>query len=236
MQTRILLVEDEPQLAEAIQLSFGLEQMEVVIANTGPEAVKCFRAQRFNLVVLDIMLPGMDGFQVCQAIRAIDGRTPILFLSVRGSSADRIAGLKLGADDYLTKPFQLEELLLRIRALLRRSQEASVPVVDTFHFGGNEIDFRALMARTYKGQWIRLSAREAALLRLLINRSNEAVSRKEILEIVWGYDVLPMTRTIDNFILMFRKYFEPDPQKPRYFLSVRGVGYKFRPDTAEAVR
>ncbi len=236
MQTRILLVEDEPQLAEAIQLSLELEQMEVVIATTGPEAVKCFHAQRFNLVVLDIMLPGMDGFQVCQAIRSSDSRTPILFLSVRGSSADRIAGLKLGADDYLTKPFHLEELLLRIRALLRRGQAAPAPAVDTFCFGGNEIDFRALMARTHKGQCIRLSAREAALLRVLTSRSNEAVSRKEILEIVWGYDVLPMTRTIDNFILMFRKYFEPDPQKPRYFLSVRGVGYKFNPDTAEAVR
>ncbi|MCS6991045.1 MAG: response regulator transcription factor [Chitinophagales bacterium] len=228
MSTRILLVEDEPSLAESLRISLQLEGYEVILAHSGSEAIRQAREQRLDLVILDVMLPELDGFAVCSALRTASARLPILFLTVRNSSSDKTRGFRLGADDYLTKPFDLDELLLRIRALLRRTQGlARASATDVFRFGGNEINFSSFTARGVGGKEFRLTQREAALLRLLVDRRNEVVSRKEILETVWGYDVMPTTRTIDNFIVAFRKYFEPDPRKPRYFQSIRGVGYRF---------
>lgn len=228
-QPRILIVEDEENLLEAIRMNLELEGYEVVSAVTGPEALKKFNEQRFNLVVLDIMLPELDGYQVCQTIRITNSETPILFLTAKDTSEDKVTGLKMGADDYLTKPFHLEELLLRVKVLIRHSMKGTAGEKNThiFRFDDNEINFSTFTAKGKAKKTIQLTKRETALLKLLIERKNEVVSRKQILQTVWGYDVFPSTRTIDNFILTFRKYFEKDSRNPKYFHSIRGVGYKF---------
>jgi len=183
----------------------------------------------FDLIVLDVMLPEVDGITVCENIRIKNLDMPILMLSAKTSSADRVMGLKKGADDYLTKPFNLEELLLRVRKLIDKNKKLQdrSSVGETHVFGNNTVDFGAQQARNAKGEEIPLSKKEAMLLKLLIENRNQVVSREKILQAVWGYQVFPTTRTIDNFILNFRKYFEPDPREPIYFHSIRGVGYKF---------
>lgn len=226
---RILLVEDEEHLQEAIKLNLELEGYKVVAVNNGIDAVKVFKQERFNLVVLDVMLPEMDGFAACEAIRIHNSTVPILFLSAKNASEDKIMGLKRGADDYMTKPFNLEEFLLRVHALVKRglTLEEKKEMSDIFRFEGNEVNFRTFEILGKDKKQIRLTKKEIALLKLLIERRNEVVSREQILETVWGYDIYPSTRTVDNFILAFRKYFESDPKEPKYFFSVRGVGYKF---------
>jgi two-component system alkaline phosphatase synthesis response regulator PhoP len=175
------------------------------------------------------MLPEIDGFDVCENIRLKNIETPILMLSARTGSADRVTGLKRGADDYLTKPFNLEELLLRIEKLIEKNQKLQdkSSLGSQYSFGGNSIDFRAQIAINMRDESIQLSKKETMLLKLMIEYKNEVVSREKILQAVWGYQVFPTTRTIDNFILNFRKYFELDPREPVHFHSVRGVGYKF---------
>ncbi|MBK6397111.1 MAG: response regulator transcription factor [Bacteroidetes bacterium] len=226
---RILLVEDEEHLQEAIKLNLELEGYKVVAVGNGIDAVKVFKQERFNLVVLDVMLPELDGFGVCEAIRLHNSSVPILFLSAKNTSEDKILGLKRGADDYMTKPFNLEEFLLRVHALVKRglSLEEKKEMNDVFRFEGNEVNFLTFEILGKDKKQIRLTKKEIALLKLLIERRNEVVSREQILETVWGYDIYPSTRTVDNFILAFRKYFEVDPKIPQYFFSVRGVGYKF---------
>ncbi len=226
---RILLVEDEEHLLEAIKLNLELEGYKVVAATNGTEAVRVFRQERFNLVVLDVMLPELDGFAVCESIRLTNSTVPILFLSAKNAAEDKITGLKRGADDYMTKPFNLEEFLLRVQVLVKRSltQEEKKEMTEVFRFGGNEVNFKTYDIITKDGTKTRLTKKEIALLKLLIERRNEVVSREQILETVWGYDIYPSTRTVDNFILAFRKYFEKDPKDPKFFFSVRGVGYKF---------
>ena len=226
---RILLVEDEEHLLEAIKLNLELEGYKVVAATNGTEAVRVFRQERFNLVVLDVMLPELDGFAVCESIRLTNSTVPILFLSAKNAAEDKITGLKRGADDYMTKPFNLEEFLLRVQVLVKRSltQEEKKEMTEVFRFGGNEVNFKTYDIITKDGTKTRLTKKEIALLKLLIERRNEVVSREQILETVWGYDIYPSTRTVDNFILAFRKYFEKDPKDPQFFFSVRGVGYKF---------
>jgi two-component system, OmpR family, alkaline phosphatase synthesis response regulator PhoP len=226
---RILLVEDEEHLQEAIKLNLELEGYKVVAVSNGIDAVKIFKQERFNLVVLDVMLPELDGFAVCEAIRLTNSAVPILFLSAKNASEDKITGLKRGADDYMTKPFNLEEFLLRVHALVKRglSLEEKKEMNDVFRFEGNEVNFLTYEILGKDKTQIRLTKKEIALLKLLIERRNEVVSREQILETVWGYDIYPSTRTVDNFILAFRKYFESDPKEPKYFFSVRGVGYKF---------
>ncbi len=229
MSYRVLLVEDEEHLREAIKLNLVLEGYDVFTVNDGKAALKTFSEQRFDIIVLDIMMPEIDGFQVCQTIRLKDNEIPILILSAKGSSSDKVKGLKLGADDYLAKPFNLEELLLRIKKLLKRSDHSSLvsDELNIYKFGSNKINFKSFEVSRGEGKASSLSNREIMLLKLLIERKNEVVSRDEILEQVWGYDVYPSTRTIDNYILAFRKYFEDDPKNPVYFISIRGVGYKF---------
>ena len=226
---RILLVEDEEHLQEAIKLNLELEGNKVVAVGNGIEAVKIFKQERFNLVILDVMLPELDGFGVCEAIRLHNSTVPILFLTAKNSSEDKILGLRRGADDYMTKPFNLEEFLLRVNALVKRglNQEEKKEMNDVFRFEGNEVNFKTFEIIGKDKKPIRLTKKEIALLKLLIERKNEVVSRENILESVWGYDIYPSTRTVDNFILAFRKYFEVDPKEPKYFYSVRGVGYKF---------
>lgn len=228
MVWRILLVEDEENLQEVIKMNLELEGYEVIAVDNGLEALRLAKEQRFNLVVLDVMLPEMDGFHVCEQIRLDDPNIPVLFLTAKDSTQDKITGLKKGGDDYMTKPFHLEEFLLRVRVLLRHSVKGTTDEssLRTYQFGKNEINFVTYKAITQNGE-IDLTRKETKLLKLLIERNNEVVSREQILQFVWGYDVFPSTRTIDNFILAFRKYFEDDPKEPIYFHSVRGVGYKF---------
>ena len=206
-----------------------MEGYKVVAVSNGIDAVKTFKQERFNLVVLDVMLPELDGFGVCEAIRLHNSAVPILFLSAKNASEDKIQGLRRGADDYMTKPFNLEEFLLRVNALVKRglSQDEKKEISDVFRFEGNEVNFKTFEIIGKDKKPIRLTKKEIALLKLLIERRNEVVSREHILESVWGYDIYPSTRTVDNFILAFRKYFEPDPKEPKYFFSIRGVGYKF---------
>ena len=225
----ILIVEDEESLQGALKLNLELEGYEVSCANNGLTAIMKVEEEYFDLILLDVMLPEIDGFDVCENIRLKNIETPILMLSARTGSADRVTGLKRGADDYLTKPFNLEELLLRIEKLIEKNQKLQdkSSLGPQYSFGGNSIDFRAQIAINTKGESIQLSKKETMLLKLMIEYKNEVVSREKILQAVWGYQVFPTTRTIDNFILNFRKYFELDPKEPVHFHSVRGVGYKF---------
>ncbi|MBP7556379.1 MAG: response regulator transcription factor [Chitinophagaceae bacterium] len=225
----ILLVEDEENLHEALKLNLELEGYDVTSAFDGVSALNAVRDEYFDLIVLDVMLPEMDGISVAETIRISNNEVPILILSAKNSSADRVLGLKKGADDYLTKPFNLEELLLRVHKLIdknKRLQDRST-VGNSYTFGDNIIDFKAQEATTRSNGKIQLSKKETMLLKLLIENKNEVVPREKILQAVWGYNVYPTTRTIDNFILNFRKYFEEDSRNPRYFHSVRGVGYKY---------
>ena len=225
----ILLVEDEENLHEALKLNLELEGYEVSSAFDGAAALKIFQGEYFDLIILDVMLPEIDGINVTETIRLKNNEVPILILSAKNNSADRVLGLKKGADDYLTKPFNLEELLLRIKKLIEKNKKIQdkETVGNIYSFGGNEIDFKAQDASTCHGEKIQLSKKEVMLLKLLIENKNEVVPREKILQSVWGYNVYPTTRTIDNFILNFRKYFEEDSRNPTYFHSVRGVGYKY---------
>lgn len=228
-QYSLLLVEDEENLQETLKLNFDMEGYSVTSAYTGPEALEAIRNEHFDLIILDVMLPEMDGISVCENIRLTDSEIPILILSARNQSADRILGLRKGADDYLTKPFNLEELLIRVNKLINKSRKitAKEPVPEEYTFGENHINFSLLECVTQSGKKVSLTKKEVMLLKLLVENKNEVVTREKILQSVWGYNVYPTTRTIDNFILNFRKYFEKDSRHPKYFHSVRGIGYKF---------
>ncbi|MBK6730332.1 MAG: response regulator transcription factor [Bacteroidetes bacterium] len=228
MLYRILIVEDEDHIRENLKLNLELEGYEIVAVGDGTKAIKTFREQRFNLVILDVMMPEMDGYDVCEQLRLEDSETPILFLTAKDTAQDKIKGLKTGGDDYMTKPFNLEELLLRVKILIKRSVKPSGAndEINEYHFGSNSVNFVTYEAQGVRGT-LKLTNKELKLLKLLIDRKNEVVSRQHILQTVWGYDVYPSTRTIDNFILAFRKYFEEDPKNPVFFHSIRGVGYKF---------
>lgn len=231
MAYRILLVEDEEKLRDVIKLNLELEGYQVRTAADGAVGLEAFHAGRFDLLILDVMLPYMDGFTLCQTIRLENDQVPVLFLTAKNTSQDRVQGLKIGGDDYLSKPFNLEEFLLRVEKLIQRAQALSAreTKIQEFAFGACRVNFGSFEITTQAGEQKVISKREIMLLKLMIERKNEVVSRELILETVWGYDVYPSTRTIDNYILSFRKYFELNPKQPKHFFSVRGVGYKFIP-------
>ena len=226
---RILLVEDEENLRSTIRLNLEMEGHHVTEARDGKIGFDNFRSAHFDLIILDVMLPEMDGYTLCQKIRLENTQVPVIFLTAKGASDERVQGLKLGADDYLSKPFNLEELLLRVNSLLRRRGKSSEErsEMSTYRFGKCEINFLTFDVIGRDGVKQALPKREIQLLKLLIERKNEVVSREDILRTVWEYDVYPSTRTIDNYIVNFRKYFEKNPREPKHFFSVRGVGYKF---------
>lgn len=226
---RVLLVEDEASLRGTLKLNLELEGYSVTVAQTGPEALERLRGAHFDAVVMDVMLPGVDGFNVVETIRLEGRAVPVLFLTARNAAQDRIRGLKAG-DDYLAKPFDLTELLLRVGKLVAKGKPTSESALDErYSFPGGTIDFSSFTVKATDGESHQLTQREVLLLRLLVEKAGEVVSREEILRKVWGYNVFPTTRTVDNFIVAFRKYFNDDPRNPRYFQSVRGVGYKFTP-------
>ena len=225
---RILLVEDEANLLAAIKLNLELEGYHVSTATDGKKALKMIKEERVSLVILDVMMPEMDGFQVVENIRLQNNPVPVLFLTARNTSEDRVLGLKKGADDYLSKPFNLEELILRVGLLIKRGSHADhIKNLDQYQIGDKTILFASYEIKAADGTITPLTKKESMLLKLLIERKGEAVSRELILETVWNYDVYPSTRTIDNFILSFRKNFEKDLKNPQYFQYIRGVGYKF---------
>ncbi|MBU1170214.1 MAG: response regulator transcription factor [Proteobacteria bacterium] len=236
---RILIVEDEEHIADGLKLNLTLQGYDTLVATDGVEALDLWKEWRPDLIVLDIMLPRIDGLSVLRNIRLEDQKIPILILSARGTQADRIEGLRHGVDDYLAKPFDLEEFLLRIERLLTRismyeshdlsGSERLGPIARIYRFGNNEIDFLESTARCKYGQ-ISLTEQEIKLLKLFVSNRGKALSRQKLLEIGWGYTKNMTTRTVDNFLVRFRKYFENDPKNPEYFKSRRSVGYIFDHD------
>ena len=237
---RILIVEDEPHLAEGLKLNLSIKGYEVVIAEDGTSGLQKWKEWRPDLIVLDIMLPGIDGWSVLQSVRLEDERIPVLILSAKGDADDKVKGFSYGVDDYLAKPFNLEEFLLRVDRLLTRvswhqgetdangGALSSLPQI--YKFGDNVIDFETLTANGRAGH-IDLTEQEAKLLKLFVAHRGKPLSRNKLLQIGWGYARGTTTRTVDNFIVRFRKYFEKNPQKPVYFRSLRSVGYIFDHDS-----
>ena len=230
---KILVIEDDSHIAEGIQLNLQMKGYEAFIAPDGLSGLQLWKSLQPDLIVLDIMLPAIDGLSVLRNIRLDDERIPILILSARADIEDKIEGLAYGVDDYLAKPFNLDEFLLRVDRLLLRGQWSrdAAPVtpqmLDSYSFGDNRIDFTTATAFCTGGRQIRLTEQELKLLKLLITNHGKPLSRNKLLEIGWGYTSRTSTRTIDNFIVRMRKYFEKNPKKPKYFKSIRAVGYVF---------
>jgi two-component system, OmpR family, alkaline phosphatase synthesis response regulator PhoP len=233
---RILIVEDEPHIAEGLRLNLELQGYEVALAEDGVEGLRLWRDWRPDLIVLDIMLPIMDGLSVLRHIRLRDERLPILILSAKGEADDRVKGLSYGVDDYLTKPFHLEEFLLRVERLLTRSRWSgngdSATKSGIFRFGENAVDLGTGEAR-HEEETFQLTEQELRLVQLFIANEGTPLTRSRILEIGWGYTRATATRTVDNFIVRLRRYFERDPKRPSFFRSIRSVGYLFDSDGGE---
>ncbi len=228
---RIALIEDDRTISLLIENALRNKGYDVICADNGKDALDILSNERFDLIILDLILPEIDGLKVLEKMRLDNNSTPVIIISGKSSPMDRVEGLKRGANDYLIKPFDLEELVLRINLRLEdaKPSEPAPAEVREINFNGNNVNFESFVAKTPRGDF-NLTKKEGKLLKLLWERQGKVVSRKEILHFVWGYDVAPTTRTIDNFILSFRKYFEEDPKNPECFLSVRGVGYKFLPE------
>ncbi|HEB84428.1 MAG TPA: response regulator transcription factor [Bacteroidetes bacterium] len=229
MAERILIVEDEEHIAHGLKLNLEAEGFMTAIAREGNEAIEAILEDEPDLVLLDVMLPGASGFEVCDRVRAAGSRVPILFLTARTAEDDRVRGLQLGGDDYLTKPFSVREVITRIRAMLRRQRWylRSPAAGEVVAFGPNRVDFRRYTAETRHGT-VTLTQKECMLLKLLIEHEGEVVDRDTILDRVWGYDRYPSPRTIDNLVLRLRRHFEEDPRRPEFLQTVYGVGYRFR--------
>lgn len=227
---RLIVVEDEEHLAEVIADNLELEGYEVEVVVDGALALERIREAEPALVLLDVMLPGVDGFTICDTLRREGRDVPILFLTARSTQDDRVRGLELGGDDFLGKPFDLRELMLRVKAILKRTSWFQAPSTagDTLVLGSARIDFKRYVA-TLDGRELQLSQKETMILRCLAERPGEVVSRADILDRVWGYNAFPTERTIDNFIVRLRRVLEPDPQAPRYIHTVRGTGYRLTP-------
>ncbi len=227
-ESKILLVEDEETLAVGLKFNLVEEGYLVKWAKDGREAVSLFKSENFDMIILDIMLPYINGFEIAEIVRKANPQMPILMLTARTSKGDMVKGLELGADDYITKPFHLKELLLRVKGMLKRKVWYKEVTLNQpkFSFGNNEINFESLNCKNSKEEF-KLTPQEAMVLKYLIDNEGKIVSRKELLEKVWHMNPDIETRTVDNFIVRLRKYFESDPSNPVYFKSVRGAGYMF---------
>jgi two-component system alkaline phosphatase synthesis response regulator PhoP len=227
---RLIVVEDEKNLANAISDNLELEGFAVEIIDHGTRALERIRESAPSLVLLDVMLPGLDGFSICEQLRAEDNQVPILFLTAKSENDDRVRGMQAGGDDFLTKPFDLRELILRVHAILRRTRWYDAPseAGNQLVLGETTIDFAGFTVRT-KDREVSLSSKETMILRFLAEHSGEVVSRADIIDRVWGYDAFPTTRTIDNFIVRLRRVIEPDARNPRFIHTIRGIGYRLTP-------
>jgi len=225
--TRVLIVEDDPAILRGLKDNLLIESYEVLTAADGDAGYRLIREQKPDLVILDLMLPGMSGYEVCRRLRQEGNATPILMLTARGEEADRVLGLDLGADDYVTKPFSVRELLARIRAIVRRMHPPRA-LPDELRFDDVVVDFRRYEARK-SGRRVEMTRKEFGLLQYLAARSGEVVRRDELLEEVWDYRNYPTTRTVDNHVASLRAKLEGTPAEPRHLITVHGVGYKFVP-------
>lgn len=226
MSQRILLIEDEPGLVMTLSDRLVNEGYAVEVATNGERGLELALREIFDLIVLDIMLPGKNGFDVCRDLRQQNIRTPIIMVTARGQVIDKVLGLKLGADDYLTKPFEVLELLARIEALMRRAPVPGGGTGENYQFGDVSVDFRSAEVRRNGGA-VDLSALEFKLLQYLIEHRGAALSRDALLDEVWGYDAMPSTRTVDVHIAWLRQKLETNPRRPQYIVTVHGRGYKF---------
>ncbi len=226
-QTRILIVEDDSSLRLGLEQGFLSEGHAVETAADGEEGLRLALTSGADLIVLDLMLPKIDGFEILRRIRADRLDTPVIVLTARGEEEDRIAGFECGADDYVVKPFSVRELLLRVKAVLRRAAESG-PLKGEINVGDAVVDFKGYQIRRGKKK-IGLSRKEAEMLRLFVENPGEVISRQRFLESVWGYHSYPTTRTVDMHVLKLRQKIEPDPENPRHFITIHGVGYKFFP-------
>jgi len=225
--TRVLIVEDDPAILRGLKDNLVAESYEVLTAADGESGYRLIREQKPDLVILDLMLPRMSGYEVCRRVRADGDMTPILMLTARGEEADRVLGLDLGADDYVTKPFSVRELLARVRAIVRRAHPPK-PLPEELRFDDVVVDFRRYEARRGEER-VEMTRKEFGLLQYLASRSGEVVRRDELLEAVWDYKNYPTTRTVDNHVLSLRAKLEGKGAEPRHLITVHGVGYKFVP-------
>jgi two-component system alkaline phosphatase synthesis response regulator PhoP len=226
MSKRILLVEDEPGLVLTLTDRLVKEGFVVETARDGETGLQRASGESFDLILLDVMLPRRNGFDVCRDLRQLGVKTPVIMLTARGQVVDKVIGLKLGADDYVTKPFEMIELLARVEAMLRRTPATPAVQSDVYQFGGVRVDFRR--AEVYfDDKAIELSAREFQLLRYFIEKRGNTISREELLNEVWGYNAMPSTRTVDVHVAWLRQKLEPNPRHPQFILTIHGLGYKF---------
>jgi DNA-binding response OmpR family regulator len=223
---KILIIEDEADLVKGLELNLADEGYELAWASDGREGLRRALEEAPNLIILDIMLPGMNGLEVCRELRQKKASIPIIMLTAKSGEVDKVVGLEIGADDYITKPFSVRELLARIKAHLRREKMEPRNVSKTFAFGDVEVDFVHFKVRG-AGKEFDLTSLEVDILKYLIAHKGEVVSREALLDKVWGYDKFPTTRTIDNHILKLRKKIEEDPSRPRHIFSIYGEGYRF---------
>ncbi|HEY0653770.1 MAG TPA: response regulator transcription factor [Chryseosolibacter sp.] len=222
----ILIVEDEPAMQLGLKDNLEIENYQVDVASEGETGLQKIKSGKHDLILLDVMLPKISGFDICKAARAAGIKTPIILLTARGEEIDKVLGLELGADDYITKPFSVRELLARVKAMLRRNQGATVaPGSALTTIGRLQIDFKAFLAKD-GAQEIKLSHKEFELLAYLFENKNKVVSRYDILEKVWGYEEQITTRTVDNFIARLRQKVETNAEQPKVILTVHGAGYK----------
>ncbi len=223
----ILIVEDEPNMITGLKDNFEVEGYTVDTARNGEEGLKKIFEKNYDMVILDVMLPKLSGFEVCKSVRKKGNSTPIILLTARGEEIDRVLGLELGADDYITKPFSIRELIARIKAILRRRDNGTLQSGkgETVSIGKLEINFATYNAYSFFGE-VQMSHKEFEILNLLWNNRNKTVSRDDLLKIIWGFEESPTTRTIDNFIVKLRQKIEENPNKPKTILTVHGIGYK----------
>jgi DNA-binding response OmpR family regulator len=226
MKEKILIIEDEEDLVKGLRLNLKDEGYQVAWAPDGEQGIECVFKEKPDLILLDIMLPKKDGLEVCRELREKKISIPIIMLTAKGEEIDKVVGLEIGADDYITKPFSIRELLARIKAHLRREERGAGSIPDIFTFGDVEIDFNHLRVRCKDKEWD-LTSLEAEILKYFLSRPGEVVKRDDLLDRVWGYERFPTTRTIDNHILKLRKKIEDNPSRPRHILSVYGEGYRF---------
>ena len=221
----ILIIEDDISILRGLKDNLIFEGYKVLTSSDGQEGLQMAIENEINMLLLDIMLPGINGYDICRRLKKEKPDLPIIMITARGTEIDKIRGLDFGADDYMTKPFSIPELLARVRALFRRSLN-STKDIDKYSFGNVALDFKKFKAFVNNDE-IKLSSREFAVIKYLIEHEGEVIHRHDLLDKVWGHDVTPSTRTVDNYILDLRKKFEKDPANPKYILSIRGAGYKF---------
>jgi DNA-binding response OmpR family regulator len=223
----ILIIEDDISILRGLKDNLAFEGYQVLVASDGQDGLHLALEKHIDLLLLDIMLPGMNGYEICRRLKKEKPELPIIMITARGSEMDTITGLDTGADDYITKPFSIPELLARVRAILRRSASDHDEITE-YSFSKVTLDFKKFQAFV-KNKEIKLSSKEFAIMKYFIEHEGEVVHRHDLLDKVWGYDVIPSTRTVDNYILDLRKKLEEDPSNPKHILSIRGIGYKFSP-------